>query len=180
METNASWYIYRGNTQLGPFFEDQVQLMINMGMVSSEDWGFTEGFENWVLFSQIPQFTGHTSSGNGFATNPQSSAQNCERAGRTTFDGQIILHNDEKIAFCKIVNVSKSGVFVATNEMFFENGGHVNVTIKSDLLSAAINMKGSIARQGTVEGYKGYGIRFERDCELLDIQPDFVETKQSA
>ncbi len=57
MNPLKKWYIYRSQTKLGPFEEDQVKAMISIGMLSVEDHGWTAGMAKWQCFSKIAGFT---------------------------------------------------------------------------------------------------------------------------
>ena len=66
----AGWYYVVGESQHGPFEDDEIRRLLTEGKISDQTNVWRDGMDNWLPMSQVPEWSGQVVSTNPYSTNP--------------------------------------------------------------------------------------------------------------
>ena len=170
------WYVYQSGQQMGPFSDAQVRQLLTIKMIAHDAFIFKDGWEDWRSIAEV-----FSSRGEGAASTPtqppspapskgkappQQQNENQQRMARVGIRGKVIAHNNGRVVISGGINISASGIFVATEventAPGFQVGEQIKLTIKADDLSYPFNVVAEMMRFNTDSSNHptGYGMKF--------------------
>ncbi|MBI2602557.1 MAG: PilZ domain-containing protein [Deltaproteobacteria bacterium] len=151
-------YIYQEKQQQGPFDLTKVQEMFRKNMISQTAYIFKVGWKDWRPIGECQLELGLTEHELP-PPPPGELVEHRERAPRASIEGKIMIHTGRQLALGSGVNVSPTGIFVETEEHFFNVGEKIKLTCKVHELGHPFRAEATVIRIS--EKPKGYGFRFE-------------------
>ena len=122
-------------------------------MIPKENWS------TWVAY------------GDYVKTQPAAAAPSAKRADRvplTSFSGVVFMHNNTELITGRVSDVSKTGLFVLTDDRKIPKDSLVKLTLKIPALLPAMNITGRVARFNADPIFPiGYGVSFSESLKHL-------------
>jgi hypothetical protein len=152
------WFFFQVNTkkQTGPLTLSELLDSKTKGELNLNDFVFRQGFDNWKPLKDVPELM------SAIPPPPQVPSKTL-RPARALLQETIVAHNDALIVTGRLSNISENGVFLETDQLIFQEGEILKITIKEGKdLGKPINIRGKIIRKKQ-DRPLGYGI------ELMDV-----------
>ena len=155
------WFYYARDAQVGPVKEAELKTALAEGLLSEKDYVYREGFSDWKLLKDVPEFkiSGVRSQPIARAPiKPPSSSDKRSGNKRVSIKEHVVAHNDTHVATGLISNISVSGVFFETADSVFSLNDEVKLTLKEGKgLGKPMHLRGVVVRQCR-DGLPGYGL----------------------
>lgn len=158
--SERTWFVFKmeERKQLGPLTTEEVREFFKDQEFALEDLVFQQGFDNWKPLKDVPQLILPPTPISG----PSSPSQ-IQRPQRAVLEESIVAHNDSLVIKGRLSNISSNGVFLETDQLLFQEGEFLKITIKEGKdLGKPINIRGKITRRKESQPL-GYGI------QLIDV-----------
>jgi hypothetical protein len=156
--TDAQWYVYQTNQQLGPFGSAQLGQMITTKMIAQDAYLFKAGWKDWRPVEDCYEELGIKDEGHP----APSSSERRSTAPRASVSGRVIVHNNGQLIIGSGVNISTSGIFVETSEQIFNVGEKLKLTVRVEGFVKAFNVVARVIRFNSDSRYPvGFGLSFE-------------------
>ena len=173
---------------MGPFESEQLLQLRDSNMISQNAFVFKAGWKDWrpvkTIWVEIEaQALGKPTVIPEVAAVVEENPQERRAGGtRVNVSGRIIAHNNSQIVFASAVNVSESGLYVATNEEIFHVGEEVKITVQIEQLNKSFNAVAQVAHYNSDPKFiKGYGLIFKDVNSVIKAKiKDLVTNKPQA
>lgn len=151
------WFYYASEQQVGPVTESELRGAIAQGMVSAGDHVFCDGFADWKLLRDLPEFASELS-----RASPASQERRA-KAKRAPIHELVVAHNDVHVASGYISNISMTGVFLETKDSVFNVSDEIKLTLKDGKgLGKPMHLRATVVRQARDARYPmGYGLELK-------------------
>lgn len=156
------WYVYSGDSQLGPFSVEEVQRSLEIGSIAAHSQVWKDGMKDWEPISDQPEFktVKKAPPPPKPSTPPAVKKQDKRTSFRKPLVARIIMANKEKIVLGICRDISLGGMQVLTEQV----PGGVGTTIKMNISPPqglkAFVAEGEIVR--VLEDGRGFSFRFKK------------------
>ena len=183
------WFIHQNEQQMGPFESQQLLQLRDNNMISQNAFVFKTGWQDWHPIKTIWVEIEAQALGNKPSSIPEAAtvveenpAERRSSGTRVNISGRIIAHNNSQIVFASAVNVSESGLYVATNEEIFHVGEEVKITVQIEQLNKSFNAIAQVVHYNSDPQFiKGYGLIFKEVNNVIKAKiKDLVTNKPQA
>lgn len=158
MSNEPIWFVYANEQQLGPFTKAQLYQQFQSNELQADVLLFQSGWKEWLsLEACLPEL------GLPIQLEGKSiSLQDRRRKGpRVSIAGQIIVHNQGDLAIGSGVDLSATGLFVATTQQLFRVGEVLSLTCKIKELPTPFHAKAEVVRFNVGNAATtGFGLRW--------------------
>ncbi len=154
---SRKWFLFYGDTQYGPFMEDEVERLLQIEKINGKVYAWCDGMPNWTPIEKIAALAKAMKSVKG-----KSPVKiELRNAPRKPLIAKIILANEKNVSVAMCRDVSIGGMQVLTDQMPGAVNSHVklNVTPVGEGGIEPFVAEGVIVRM--LEDRRGFSFRFD-------------------
>ncbi|MCM0606129.1 MAG: DUF4339 domain-containing protein [Xanthomonadaceae bacterium] len=157
-----SWYVYSGDSQLGPFSVEEVQRSLEVGSISSSSQVWKDGMIDWEPISDQVEFKSIKKAPPPKPSGPPTLAKKQDKrtSSRKPLIARIIMANKEKIVLGICRDISLGGMQVLTEQVPGGVGTSLKMNISPPQGLKAFVAEGEIVR--VLEDGRGFSFRFKK------------------
>jgi hypothetical protein len=149
------WYVWRSEERVGPFSTDQIVQMINTKLIAN-DTLLSRGDDHQLRHAADCLDDLHNRSSR--PKTPPALAQ--ASAAPNPVSGRVIAHNDHRMVIGKLIRLSESHLFMASDEAPFEVGEHLKITVRPEGNQRPFNTMAQVVSHGGEPAEpKGFNLR---------------------
>lgn len=157
MATHKKWFLFYGDTQYGPFAEDEVERLLRIEKINGKVFAWSDGMSNWTPIEKITELSKAMKSVKG-----KSPVKiELRNAPRKPLVAKILLANEKNVSVAMCRDVSIGGMQVLTDQIPGAVNSHVklNVTPVGEGGIEPFVAEGVIVR--LLEDRRGFSFRFD-------------------
>lgn len=151
------WFIYRKETQYGPFSEEELHRLIEVGQLDGRAHAWRDGMENWQRIDSLSEFRLQ----HGAGAKPAASEQ--RSAPRRPLVAKILLADDQALVVGVCRDVSVGGMQVLTDVIPGPVGSKIKLNVSQGKGIEPFVASGTIVR--VLEDERGFSFRFNQLSE---------------
>lgn len=155
---SRDWFLYHSNAQHGPFAEDEVIGMVQVGSTGSDVYAWKDGMKDWEPLSLIPAFKAYAKT----PVTPGAGAAEKRAHARRPLIAKVMIAEGSKVFVGMCRDVSIGGMQVMSEYVPQSVGAKLKLNISPpDLTKAAFQ---AFVAEGTVvrilDDRRGFSFRF--------------------
>lgn len=168
------WYFYNGEAQVGPITESELKNQLAENALCLNDYVYRDGFSDWKLLADIPEFA---------CLLQKKARERRAKAPRAPIYELVVAHNEVHVATGSLRNISETGVFFETSDVFFSLNDEIKLTLKEGRgLGKPLHLRGVVVRKAEDKRFPlGYGLELIGvDTSARQRIADYIKRHQQA
>ena len=154
------WFVYREQTKFGPYRYLEVVRLLQKKDCSSDDFIWKPGFADWQKIAATSEFAEKVLQKMLHVKHFGSEQIFVERRfPRIPYDGEVILHDDQRVLFGSAKQLSEGGAFVEVPRPTHQKGDRLKIHFTPGQMKAPFNCIAEIT-QVTKTKPVGYCLKF--------------------
>lgn len=154
------WFLFKDNTKFGPYRYLELVRLLQTNACAPDDFLWKPGFSDWQRLRACPEFSESVLKKMVHLKNISSEKVFVQRRfPRVPYDGEVILHDDNKVLFGEVRSLSEGGAFLEVPKPTHQQGDRLKIHFTPGAVKVPFNCIAEVT-QVSKSAPAGYNVKF--------------------